>query len=97
LRRPGRLVSDCCAGPGKLTAALGIRPEDNGKPFDGGDLSLTFPPEPPSTVLVGPRIGITKATDKLWRFGLAGHSGLSRPFPPQGMSNPGGANSKPSN
>jgi DNA-3-methyladenine glycosylase len=96
-RRPGRRVQDYCAGPGKLTAALGIRPEDDGKPFDGSELSLTLPPEPSESVLTGPRIGISKATERLWRFGLARYPGISRPFPAQGMSKPGGASSKPSN
>ena len=69
-----------CSGPGRLAEALGIRPEDDGAPFDGTDFSLTLPGETPE-LWVGPRIGISKAQDLPWRFGLAGAEGLSRPFP----------------
>ena len=69
-----------CSGPGRLAEALGIRPEDDGAPFDGTDFSLTLPGGTPD-LLVGPRIGISKAQDLPWRFGLAGAEGLSRPFP----------------
>jgi DNA-3-methyladenine glycosylase len=71
-----------CSGPGRLTQALGIRPDDDGAPFDAIDFSITLP-SAMAELLVGPRIGISKATDLPWRFGLAGASGLSRPFPPQ--------------
>ena len=71
-----------CNGPGRLTQALGIRPEDDGAPFDGTDLSITLSADRPD-LLVGPRIGISRAQDLPWRFGLAGAKGLSRPFPPQ--------------
>jgi len=69
-----------CSGPGRLTEALGIRPEDDGAPFDGTDFAITLPPATPD-LWVGSRIGISKAQDLLWRFGLAGAEGLSRPFP----------------
>lgn len=68
-----------CSGPGRLTEALGVRPEDDGARFDGGDFSITLPCGAPE-LLVGPRIGISKAQDLTWRFGLAGADGLSRPF-----------------
>jgi DNA-3-methyladenine glycosylase len=71
-----------CNGPGRLTQALGVRAEDDGTPFDGADLSITLSPDQPD-LLVGPRIGISRAQDLPWRFGLAGAKGLSRPFPPQ--------------
>ncbi len=68
-----------CSGPGRLTQALGICPEDDGVPFDRSDFSIALPSAMPE-LLVGPRIGISKAQDLPWRFGLAGASGLSRPF-----------------
>src|SRR5690606_17928583 len=64
---PRRLAS----GPGKLCAALGIT-----RAFDGQRLDrppFTFLPadtRPP--IVSGPRIGISKAVDKPWRFGVAG-------------------------
>jgi len=71
-----------CNGPGRLAQALGIRPEDDGAPFDGPDLFITLSPVLHG-LLAGPRIGISRARDLPWRFGLAGARGLSRPFPPQ--------------
>ena len=72
-----------CSGPGRLAQALGLRIEDDGAPFDGGDFAIRLPAAAPP-LLAGPRIGISKAQDRPWRFGLAGAAGLSRPFPPPG-------------
>lgn len=77
-----RGAAPLCSGPGRLTQALGIRPEDDGAPFDGSELSITLSAVR-HTLLAGPRIGITRAQDLPWRFGLLGARGLSRPFPPQ--------------
>jgi DNA-3-methyladenine glycosylase len=74
------------SGPGKLTQALAIGREHDGQPLQGGGLALRPTAERP-TILVGPRIGNTKAVDRLWRFGIAGSLHLSRPFP---RSLPGG-------
>lgn len=78
LRRGGPAA--LCSGPGRLTQALGVRPEDDGAPFDGHDLSLTLADDP-GPIVSGPRIGISRAQDRPWRFGRAGSPGLSRPFP----------------
>lgn len=70
------------SGPGRLGQALAISLSDSGKRFGGGEFALeTGSPAP--ELLVGPRIGISKAAERPWRFGLAGASGLSRPFPEQ--------------
>lgn len=82
LMRQRRGSAHLCSGPGRLTQALGIRTEDDGASFGGTDLSITLSSAMPE-VLVGSRIGISKARDLPWRFGLAGASGLSRPFPRQ--------------
>lgn len=66
-----------CSGPGRLAQALAVDVS-----LDGAALSR--PPfhlqaEPGSAdVAIGPRIGITKAADLPWRFGLAGSPFLSR-------------------
>lgn len=74
---------DIAAGPGRLGQALGVALADSGKRFDGGEFRLEAG-TPVAGLLVGPRIGISRAAERPWRFGLAGASGLSRPFPPQG-------------
>lgn len=71
-----------CNGPGRLTEALGVSIDDDGAPFDGDALAITLPTQGPA-LLIGPRIGISRAQDLPWRFGFAEAKGLSRPFPPQ--------------
>lgn len=69
-----------CAGPGRLTRALGIDAALNGLRLADGPLTL-HARSTPVEMVVGPRIGITQALDKPWRFGVAGSPCLSRPFP----------------
>ncbi|WP_378941920.1 DNA-3-methyladenine glycosylase [Paracoccus sp. R86501] len=76
-RRAGRSL---CNGPGRLTQALDVQIADDGAPFDGGDLAIALPRQI-LPLLQGPRIGISRAQDLPWRFGLAGATGLSRGFP----------------
>ena len=71
-----------CSGPGRLTQALGIGRDQNGLPLDQPPFELRAATAPP-TLLVGPRIGISRAVDLPWRFGLAGSAFLSRRFPQQ--------------
>ena len=68
-----------CNGPGRLGQALGIHMEDDGVAFDGTGFSISLPVSTPK-VLTGTRIGISKAQEMPWRFGLAGAKGLSRRF-----------------
>jgi DNA-3-methyladenine glycosylase len=68
-----------CAGPGRLGQALGVVRELNGKRVDRAPFRLK--PAPAEIAVVsGPRIGISKAVEQPWRFGLAGSRYLSRPF-----------------
>jgi DNA-3-methyladenine glycosylase len=69
-----------CAGPGRLGQALGITLAQYGLPLDRPPFFVAAPDEP-VRVVVGPRIGLSKAIDAPWRFGLAGSRYLSRPFP----------------
>lgn len=68
-----------CAGPGRLAQALGITRDLDGLPLDAPPFALT-PRAGEPALLVGPRIGITRAADEPWRFGLAGSRFLSKPF-----------------
>jgi DNA-3-methyladenine glycosylase len=69
-----------CAGPGRLCQALGVTRAHDGLPLDRAPFALLPRPEPVE-ILVGPRIGITKAVALPWRYGLAGSRFLSKPFP----------------
>ena len=68
------------SGPGRLGQALGVAISDNHRPFDAADFG--FLPGAAAEIVAGPRIGITGATDRPWRFGLQGSRFLSRPFAP---------------
>jgi DNA-3-methyladenine glycosylase len=68
-----------CSGPGKLCQALGISDAHNGLALDEPPFLLESRPTAVSVVR-GPRIGLTKAVDWPWRYGLEGSPFLSRPF-----------------
>jgi DNA-3-methyladenine glycosylase len=68
-----------CSGPGKLCEALGVTIRHNGLALDKTPFELRARKETPD-IAVGARIGITKAVEKPWRFGLKGSKFLSRPF-----------------
>ncbi len=79
-RRGERPDRDLCSGPGKLTEALGI-----GLGANDADLSqdpfLLLPPDDgwSGEVLTGPRVGITKAVERPWRFCAADSPYVSKP------------------
>jgi DNA-3-methyladenine glycosylase len=66
------------SGPGKLCQALGITGEHNGLALDAPPFELLAREQAPE-IATGPRIGITKATELSWRYGLKGSPYLSRP------------------
>ena len=79
-RRGERPDRDLCSGPGKLTEALGIGLEQNRADLARDPFRL-LPPEPGTApeVLTGPRIGITKAVERPWRFAAADSPYVSKP------------------
>lgn len=78
-RRGSTDVRLLCAGPGRLTQALGVTRAFDGMALDAPPF-LLLPRDGPAAVICGPRVGISRAIDKPWRFGLAGSAFLSRPF-----------------
>ena len=80
--RRRRGVSDAralCSGPGKLCEALGVTHKHNGLPLDRAPFELRARDAKPE-IVTGPRIGITKAVEQPWRFGMKGSTFLSKPF-----------------
>jgi DNA-3-methyladenine glycosylase len=86
-RRGGVADRLLCAGPGRLAQALGVDGSMNGSPVAAdlggarrGRLAL-LARTAPAPVLACPRIGISRAAERPWRFVLAGSPHLSRPVP----------------
>jgi DNA-3-methyladenine glycosylase len=81
MRRRRRLHDErsLCSGPGKLTEALGITQAFNGLALDAPPIALYAPANRPE-IVAGVRIGITKAAELPWRYGLKGSKFLSKPF-----------------
>jgi DNA-3-methyladenine glycosylase len=80
-RRGERSDDELCSGPGKLTEALGIGLERNGADLGSDPFLLLAPEGPAPEVVTGPRIGISKAVERPWRFSAAGSRFVSRPRP----------------
>ncbi len=68
-----------CSGPGRLGQALGITRAYDGLPLDRPPFELR-PSRMAPEVVVGVRIGISKARDMPWRFGLHASGFVSRRF-----------------
>jgi DNA-3-methyladenine glycosylase len=80
-RRGRRPDGELCSGPGKLTEALGVGLELNGADLSRDPFVLLEPEGEAPAVVAGPRIGITKAVERPWRFSAAGSRFVSRPRP----------------
>ena len=83
-RRPGiRRLQDLGNGPGKLTQALGIGLELNGTSLLDGPIAIEPSPDDaaPPDIVLGERIGITKAADLPWRFCDTSSDCVSKPWP----------------
>jgi DNA-3-methyladenine glycosylase len=68
-----------CSGPGRVCEALRITHAQNGLALDAPPFAL-YARTDEVEVIAGPRIGITKAVKKPWRYGLEGSRFLSKPF-----------------
>jgi DNA-3-methyladenine glycosylase len=68
-----------CSGPGRLCEALAVTHAHNGRRLNRPPFALFARPGAVE-VVTGPRIGLTKAIDLPWRYGLAGSPFLSKPF-----------------
>ncbi len=68
-----------CSGPGKLCQALAVTRAHDGLALDRPPFELVERTGTPE-IVTGPRIGITRAVEHSWRYGLAGSPFLSRPF-----------------
>lgn len=69
-----------CSGPGKLCEAMAVSDKQNGRALDAPPIAIHARTEK-KDVISGVRIGITKAADLPWRYGLKGSRFLSKPFP----------------
>ncbi len=68
-----------CSGPGKLCEALGVTIKHSGLALDRAPFALRAREEKPG-IVAGVRIGISKAVELPWRYGLKGSKFLSKPF-----------------
>ena len=68
-----------CSGPGRLCEALGITVAHSGLALDAPPFALCVRETAPD-IVAGVRIGITKAAELPWRYGLRGSRYLSKPF-----------------
>ncbi len=84
-RRGVEATRSLCGGPGRLCQALGLSILQNGCALDEPPFALSPRADVPE-IVTGPRIGLTRAAEVAWRFGLAGSRFLSRAFPSSGKA-----------
>ena len=76
-RRPGVRDAWLARGPGNLCSALGITMDDNGIDLFGRNSPVTLELHEPLTAVCGPRVGVSQAADRPWRFWLPGRPEVS--------------------
>ncbi|WIG50922.1 MAG: DNA-3-methyladenine glycosylase II [Afipia sp.] len=69
-----------CSGPGKLCEAMAVTGKHNGLALDTPPIAIYARTRKPQ-IVSGLRIGITKAVELPWRYGLKGSKFMSKPFP----------------
>jgi DNA-3-methyladenine glycosylase len=79
-RRGVEDVRRLCSGPGNVCRALALTGAHDGLPLDEPPFAL-FEAREGVALARGPRIGLTRAVERPWRYGLAGSAFLSRPLP----------------
>lgn len=82
-----------CSGPGKVCEALAVSNKHNGLPLDVPPIAIHARTQIPQ-IVTGVRIGITKAADKPWRYGLQNSRFLSKPFTTGVSTNPSAAQTR---
>ena len=80
-RRSVQAERALCSGPGKLCQALGVTIAHDGLALDEPPFELLAREGTPP-IATGPRVGITRAAELSWRYGLGGSPYLSRPLRP---------------
>lgn len=70
VRRGEMNETDLCSGPGKVGQALAVDLAMNGRSFEDAGFALLDSGQTPkeSEILSGPRIGISRAVERPWRF-----------------------------
>lgn len=76
LRRPGVPDAALARGPGNLGRVMGWTLADSGRRL-GQDGPALEPGEPPSEVAEGPRVGVSVAHQRPWRFWIPGDPTVS--------------------
>jgi DNA-3-methyladenine glycosylase len=72
-----------CSGPGRVCQALDVTGRHDGLPLDEPPFQILHRPDAETVeVVAGARIGITRAVERPWRYGLAGSRYLSRALRP---------------
>jgi DNA-3-methyladenine glycosylase len=69
---------DACRGPGRLARALGVDLALDGADLTRGEEVWLERGERPASVAAGPRVGITKAAGRPWRYVIEGDPWVSR-------------------
>jgi DNA-3-methyladenine glycosylase len=87
-RRPAAKPRDYARGPARLCVALGIDRAFNGTDLTKPRSALALEagePVAPAAVMTGPRVGVSSAADRPWRYWIAGDPTVSpyRPHVPK--------------
>ena len=72
-----------CAGPGRLSQALGISNTHDGLPLDRPPFRL-LERDDDVDIVSGPRVGISRAIELPWRYSVRNSPFVSRPRPRAG-------------